>query len=313
MKLSLNMKKAKWLTAGFVVLTVGAHAETGTQIREALNDPLVWAFLVAVTMMLVTLVALNRALNTVRSLTIKKLAPEKAAEMKEAEEGKSLMAVLTDAKPIEREAEIMLDHDYDGIHELDNNLPPWWVWGFYISIAYAVVYLVLFHVTGTAPHSGEEYAQEMAAAEEQVQTYLATSANAVDENSVTMLVDASALAAGKKIWDANCVACHAADGGGTVGPNLTDEYWIHGGGIQNIFKTIKYGVTAKGMIAWQDQLGPLKMQQVASYVLSLQGTTPAAPKDPEGEIWVEEAEAATTDESAEETSTAEEAEGEEEA
>ena len=128
----------------------------------------------------------------------------------------------------------------------------------------------------------------MAQAEEAVNQYLATAADLVDENTVTMVTDDARIKNGQKIFVQNCVACHLADGGGSVGPNLTDEYWKHGGGIKNIFKTIKYGVPEKGMISWQDELGASKIQDVASYVMTLQGTTPANPKAPEGEKWVEE-------------------------
>jgi cytochrome c oxidase cbb3-type subunit 3 len=109
----------------------------------------------------------------------------------------------------------------------------------------------------------------------------------LNEESVTLLTDPPSLDAGKQIFTANCVACHAADAGGLVGPNLVDDYWIHGGGIKNIFKVIKYGVTAKGMISWQSQLSPKQMQDVSSYIISLHGTTPANPKQPEGTIWKE--------------------------
>ncbi len=133
----------------------------------------------------------------------------------------------------------------------------------------------------------EEYAHEVEMASLEREALIKSGAF-VNEETVTLLTEPSGLEAGKAIYDANCIACHAADGGGIVGPNLTDDNWIHGGGIKNIFKVIKYGVVEKGMIAWQTQLSPNQMQEVASYVMSLHGTTPAAPKQPEGEIWTEE-------------------------
>jgi cytochrome c oxidase cbb3-type subunit 3 len=143
-----------------------------------------------------------------------------------------------------------------------------------------------YHVFDTGKLMAEEYTEEMniAAAEKDA---LMESGAFVNEETVTLLNDAPALQSGKSIYDANCVACHASDGGGIVGPNLTDEYWVHGGGIKNVFKIVKYRVVEKGMISWQTQLNPLQMQEVSSYILSLQGTTPAAPKQIEGEIWVE--------------------------
>jgi len=130
--------------------------------------------------------------------------------------------------------------------------------GLLCTIGYAAIYLIVF-ITGDALDTSVEYEKEMAAAQEKVEAYLATAANAVDESNVVALTEGSALDAGAKIFAENCAACHLADGGGSVGPNLTDEYWIHGGGIANVFKTIKYGVPEKGMISWKEQLSPVKM------------------------------------------------------
>ena len=127
----------------------------------------------------------------------------------------------------------------------------------------------------------------MQEAEEQRAVYLAKAKNNVDENTVTQLMDASDLDAGKKIFTTMCAACHAADGGGTVGPNLTDDYWLHGGGIKNVFKTITYGWPDKGMKSWKDDYSALQIQQIASYVLSLHGTKPATPKEPQGTLYKE--------------------------
>jgi cytochrome c oxidase cbb3-type subunit 3 len=222
--------------------------------------------------------------------TIAMLMPEvvEAPKAKEAKASETrFIHVLTDAVPVEREAEVMLDHEYDGIRELDNNLPPWWVWMFYVTIIFAVVYLAYFHVLPFGVSQDNEYLAEVKQAEIDKQAYLAQAKNLIDENSITLLTDPADLSAGKKIYLENCQACHAADGGGGVGPNFTDQYWIHGGGLSDIFKTIKYGVPAKGMIAWQAQLKPIQMAQVTSYIKTLQGTTPLSPKEPQGEIWVE--------------------------
>lgn len=259
-----------------------AFAGVGESFKSYLQDPLMLAFTVAVLFLVIALLAVNKALNTIKYLA----QPHAVREAQAAkEEGKSIMDLLTDAAPLEKENDILTDHDYDGIKELDNNLPPWWLWGFYLSIVFAVVYVIRFHVVNTAPLQGDEFTLEMTAAEEDVKAYLATAANLVDESNVVALTGESDLAKGKEIYNTNCVACHAADGGGLVGPNLTDEYWIHGGGIANIFKTIKYGVPAKGMISWKDQLNPGQMQAVASYIMTLQGTTPASPKAAEGNLY----------------------------
>ena len=194
---------------------------------------------------------------------------------------------LTKSTPIEREEEIMFDHDFDGIRELDSKVPPWFSWLFILTIVFAIYYMLHYHVFGTGDLMYEEYSQEVMAATLEREALMKSGAF-VNEETVTYLTEPTELEAGKAIYEANCIACHATDGGGIVGPNLTDKYWIHGGGIKNVFKVIKYGVVEKGMISWQTQLNPNQMQEVASYVLSLQGTTPAAPKQPEGEIWVEE-------------------------
>jgi cytochrome c oxidase cbb3-type subunit 3 len=195
---------------------------------------------------------------------------------------------LNDAVPIEREAEIMTDHEYDGIRELDNNLPPWWKYGFYITIIIGIVYLFDYHVTRSSPLQLAEYEKELADAAIAKEAYLKTVADKVDESTVTVMTAAADLAAGQVLFKANCVACHGQAGEGGVGPNLTDEYWLHGGGVKNIFKTIKYGVPAKGMISWQAQMKPADMQQLASFIMSLKGTKPAGGKEPQGELYVEE-------------------------
>ncbi len=194
---------------------------------------------------------------------------------------------LTGSVPVSKEKDIMLDHDYDGIKELDNDLPPWWKWGFYATIVFSFFYLIGYHVTGTGKLQLEEYNEELAIAAKAKEERMKNSAENITEDNVTMLTDAGELNKGKEIYIKNCAACHAADGGGMVGPNLTDEYWVHGGGIKNVFKTVTYGVPAKGMISWQSQLSPKQIQEVSSFVWSMQGTKSAAPKEQEGEKWVE--------------------------
>lgn len=189
----------------------------------------------------------------------------------------------TAAVPVEKEQDVMLDHEYDGIRELDNSLPPWWVAMFYITIAFAVVYMTYYHFTGMGPSSREEFEMQMADAEEAVQAYLAGQATTVDENTVVALTDDQSLAFGQTIFETQCATCHQVTGAGDIGPNLTDEYWIHGGSINDVFATIKYGVPEKGMISWKTQLRPTDMQRVASYILTLQGTDPPNQKAPEGE------------------------------
>lgn len=205
-----------------------------------------------------------------------------------------LVGQLGDAVPIEQEEEIALDHNYDGIRELDNNLPPWWKMLFYGSIVWSIGYLFYYHVSGEGVLQAEAYEIAMEEAEREQLERLANAPDLVNEENVEVLADASAIDKGKQIYTINCVACHGPLGEGGVGPNFTDNYWIHGGGIVNIFKTIKYGVPEKGMISWQQQLKPTQMQQVASYIMTLEGTNPPNGKEPQGTIWVDETAPADT-------------------
>lgn len=200
---------------------------------------------------------------------------------------KKLWEKANSFRPVKEEADIDLGHDYDGIRELDNRLPPWWLYGFYICIIFAGIYLWRSHVSHTAPSSIEEFQAEMKTAEQQKAAYLAKSKNNVDENTVKLLTDPTDIDAGKKLFTTACAACHGPDGGGIVGPNLVDDYWLHGGSVQDVFKTIKYGWIEKGMKSWKDDYSPMQIAQITSYVKSLRGSKPAAPKEPQGEIFEE--------------------------
>lgn len=185
----------------------------------------------------------------------------------------------------EEKAKMMSDHSYDGITELDNFMPPWLQWVFIGTVVFAAVYFVNYSVIGNGPTGVEEYEEELRLEAVAAEYRQANMLAGIDETSVVFDESEGALGAGKTIFETNCAACHAADGGGGVGPNLTDDYWIHGGSISEVFKIVKYGVVEKGMIPWQDQLSPEQMQQVSSYILSLNGTSPAVPKEPQGELY----------------------------
>lgn len=194
--------------------------------------------------------------------------------------------IMTRSAPIEKEHEILMQDDYDGIKELDNRIPPWFSWLFYATIVFACYYLLNYHVFGSGKLQEEEYADEVRIASLQREELIKSGAF-VNEETVTLAYDPESINEGKNIFKANCIPCHGPEAGGVVGPNLTDDYWIHGGGIKNIFKTIKYGVPAKGMISWQTQLNPKQIQEVASFVISLKGTKPSVAKAPEGVKYVE--------------------------
>lgn len=185
-------------------------------------------------------------------------------------------------RPIEQEADIDLGHDYDGIRELDNRLPPWWIYGFYCTILFACVYLWRYHVVHSAPLPAEEYRIAVREAEARKAEFLKKQADNVDENTVRLLTGKEDLEAGKAVFQSVCFACHGKNGEGGVGPNLTDNYWLHGGTINDIFKTIKYGWPEKGMKSWKDDYSPQQIAQIASYVKSLHGTNPPNAKAPQG-------------------------------
>ena len=193
---------------------------------------------------------------------------------------------FTKAVPLDKEADLLLDHDYDGIKELDNALPPWWKYGFYITIFVAIFYFLKFEVWHTGMNPTEEYKSEMSAAKLQTDAYLASAKENVDENTVVQL-DAAGAAAGKNLFAKTCAPCHLAEGQGLVGPNLTDDYWIHGGGIKDIFKTIKYGYPDKGMQAWQNIYTPIQIEELDTYIKTLRGTHPHNPKAPQGDLYKE--------------------------
>ncbi len=218
--------------------------------------------------------------------------PELDAEAKKVMQKSWFWDKFNAAAPIDKEKDVLLDHNYDGIQELDNSLPPWWKYGFYLTIVVAFVYIYHYHFSN-GPSSEQEYYAEVQKGEEEKAAYLAVAGNKVDETTVTQLTDAGDLAAGKDMYIKVCAACHLADGGGVVGPNLTDEYWIHGGSISDIFKSIKYGWQDKGMKSWKDDFSPKQIQQLSSFVKSLKGTKPATPKAPQGELYAEAGAAAT--------------------
>jgi cytochrome c oxidase cbb3-type subunit III len=191
-----------------------------------------------------------------------------------------------DAAPVEREAEIMLSHNYDGIRELDNKLPPWWVNMFILTVLFSGVYMYHYHWGGDGKNQLAEYEQKAKVVKRERFMALQKQANSVDESSVKSLKDENALASGELIYKANCASCHGQKGEGGVGPNMTDAYWLHGGDIKSIFHTVKYGVPEKGMIAWDAQLGPYDIQKVSSYIMEkIVGTNVANGKAPQGVLF----------------------------
>jgi cytochrome c oxidase cbb3-type subunit 3 len=253
---------------------------------DVYENPLVWLALIG----FVLVVVLKELVNVIAIKKATELQNEKLGIVPEAPNAwvQKLLKSWTKAKAIEEEEEIVLDHNYDGIRELDNSLPPWWVYMFYATIVFAVVYLVRFEVLD-GDNQVVEYNKAVAEAKAELKKYKSTATDLITAENVTLLTAPKDLGRGKAIFNLNCASCHLADGGGQIGPNLTDEYWILGGGIKNIFTTISNGGRdGKGMIAWNKTLKTADIAKVASYIISLQGTTPANPKAAEGEKWVQE-------------------------
>lgn len=242
-------------------------------------------------LILLVIIALEIVASASNNIINQLMSPEERAQ-KEALDNtpisqlpfvKNLLQKLTKTRGLEDEKEIELEHDYDGIKELDNDLPPWWVYLFYATIIFGVIYIGKYHLFG-GDNQIQELEKDMMIAQKEIEEYKKTAPDLLTADKVVLLTDAGDIAAGKAIFDANCVACHRADGGGGIGPNLTDEYWILGGDVKEIFNTImEGGRDGKGMVAWKQQIKPSDIQKVASYILSLQGTNPADGKAPEGD------------------------------
>jgi cytochrome c oxidase cbb3-type subunit III len=207
------------------------------------------------------------------------ISPPKPKVVEEKAISKKLNKILTDVVEIEDEASILMDHEYDGIQELDNNLPPWWVWMFYATIISGVIYMFHYHVFRTGDLQESAYKKEMAASQKEIDAYLSKMAMNVDETSASLMTDAGDLSAGKAVFEINCVTCHNAKGEGNIGPNLTDKFWLYGNDVKDVFKIIKYGNNSKGMPDHATKLNPIQIQQAASFVLSLPYTDG---KEPQG-------------------------------
>ena len=249
------------------------------------SDILVITLIVLMVALLFAAIVINKAMKSILKVTMPDVVQKEAEERRfKAAERKIKAAAswrkLLGVRPIEEEKDIMIDHEYDGIVELDNPVPIWFNALFYGTIIFGLIYILVYHVFGWGMNQDQEYVHELAQAEKAKQEYLSKAANLVDESSVEY--NAALAPAGKAIFTANCAACHGANGEGTIGPNLTDRSWLHGGEIKDIFKTVKYGVPEKGMVPWEQTLTPGQIAEVSSYIISLRDSNPANPKGAEG-------------------------------
>jgi cytochrome c oxidase cbb3-type subunit 3 len=249
------------------------------------------AIVLLLLLIIIALLVILRAFNIVTRLVLKAdgLTDEQiSAEMnpvkpeKEKKPKGEVWNKLLSLRPLAEEKELLIAHDYDGIQELDNPIPAWFMYLFYGTIIFGVGYLLNYHVFHTGQLQYEEYKTEMVNADIAKKLYLSKAANQVDETTVKLVHDPAVIAAGQVIFNQNCVACHRADGGGSVGPNLTDDYWLHGNKVGDLFKTVKYGFLSKGMPTWEKVLSPKQISDVVNYVKSLHSTNPVNPKAPQG-------------------------------
>lgn len=258
-----------------------------------LQYPMISVFLAVFLFLLIAIEIVVSAVDNVTDLLLtdeqrKQLEEAKSIPITEKETFLKIKKWFVKSRPIEEEGQLLLEHDYDGIKELDNDLPPWWTKLFYACIIFGFIYLAKYHLFGDASQV-QEFETEMAEAKLAVEEYKKTAKDLIDFETVTLLTEAGDISSGKKVFETNCIACHRPDAGGAIGPNLTDDHWILGGGIKNVFHTItEGGRDGKGMVAWKGTLKPSEIQQVASYVLSLQGTNPKDAKPAEGDVWVDE-------------------------
>jgi len=275
-------QKTKYIAPSLLFVIIGVAASAQEATKTTSTNPDAWLYWTTATVLTVIFFFLGVVLYSANSV------------LKEAGKGFSFnhwwttmnRQFFTKAVPVEREQDILLDHDYDGIKELNNALPPWWKYGFYFTIGVAVLYLLRYHVWKTGPDPRQEYDQEMNVAAAQVEEFRKTAGDMVDEKTVTM-ADAAGIAEGNKLFHSNCFACHGGKGEGGVGPNLTDNNWLHGGTLNDVFKTIKYGYPDKGMQSWQKSYSPTQIKYLASYVKSLGGSNPPNPKAPQGDLFVQ--------------------------
>jgi cytochrome c oxidase cbb3-type subunit 3 len=278
------------LFSALVLIIQPAAAKSDSLISGELMDyigygaviTMLFLFLVVMLVLLRTFKVLTRIILKNEGYTDEQIIAEMKPAKKEKKPRAEVWQKLLSLRPLEEENEILITHDYDGIQELDNPIPAWFMYLFYGSIVFGIGYLLNYHVFKTAPLQYAEYKTEMAQADLAKKAFLSKAANRVDENTVKLVHDPAVISSGQTIFKNTCAACHGDHAQGNVGPNLTDDYWLHGGKIGDLFKTIKYGVLSKGMPTWEKQLTPKQISDVANYIKSLHGTKPAGAKEPQG-------------------------------
>jgi cytochrome c oxidase cbb3-type subunit 3 len=300
-KLALEKNKnsgAKVISAIFIVALSIASQTVFAQAAEAapaassanyggLTEGAFYAFAAVLAIEVAAILFLGFSIRRV----FQELLPEKATATAKSSKFSEWWSsfdkkILTKAVAVEKEADVLLDHDYDGIQELDNSLPPWWKYGFYVTIFVAIFYLTYYDALGIGKNPTQEYLAEMEKAKIEKEAYEANNKDKVDESNIPM-PDAAGIAAGKEIYDNKCWPCHGKLGEGGAGPNLTDDYWLHKGSLNDIYHSIKTGYPDKGMQSWAKEITPIQMSYIAGYIKTLHGTNPPAAKAPQGDLYSE--------------------------
>lgn len=281
------------LLIGFSLLatTAGAQDNTVTEVVKTvpnyggLDSTAFW---ILVSVIFIEVAVIFFMLFSIRRIQAELLPPKTKTRSVVLKEwwAKLDKKIFTKAVAVEKEADVMLDHDYDGIRELDNALPPWWKYGFIFTIMVGIIYLLNFHVLGYGKNPTEEYEAEMTNAAEAKALYESKNADKIDEANLKM-PDAQGLDKGKDIFTTSCWPCHGKLGEGGAGPNLTDDYWIHKGSLTDIYQSIKHGYPDKGMQSWEKNFSPKEINDLAGFIKTLRGSNPPNAKAPQGDLFTE--------------------------
>lgn len=248
---------------------------------ESIGTPLLYVILGVSVILLILVSLIYYLVAGLRDKVMAELDPSYVPKSQQSIWGK-----IFQVKPTSTDKDVVLEHSYDNIVELNNPIPGWFMVLFYITVVFAVGYMFNYHVFKYSKLQEAEYTTEVEKAKAEYEVYLKTVGDKINAETVTLLTDAAEIAKGKEMYLQNCKACHGDAGqGNQIGPNLTDEYWLHGGGVKNVFKTISEGVQQKGMQSWKKKFSPAQIQQLASFVISMQGTNPPDAKAPQGEKW----------------------------